>query len=277
MIEQSRGTTGMTARKAGSTLLTLTRIGFAAKGIVYLLIGILALKTAFREGGETTDKEGAIQHIASGPFGEFALAVVGVGLLAYAAWRFMSAFLDLEYAGDRPTGLAKRIGYFASGAVYTSAGWFALKLSMGNGAQGGGDGTATWTARLMNAPGGELLVSLAGAAVLITGIVQIRNGWKEKFREHLQTGAMRGDHKTWAVRAGKWGYIARGIVFITIGLFVISAAIRHDPSRARGLEGALDSLASQPFGQWLLAFVAAGLACYGAYCFVEARYRRLSI
>jgi uncharacterized membrane protein YidH (DUF202 family) len=268
----------MTVRKAGSALLTLTRIGFAAKGVVYLLIGVLALKTAFREGGETTDKEGAIEHIASGPFGEFALAIVGVGLLAYAAWRFLSAFMDLEHQGERPTGVAKRLGYFASGAIYTSAGWFALKLLTGNGGQGGSEqGAATWTARLMNAPAGELLVTVAGAVLVIFGIMQIRNGWKEKFREHLQDMAMRGDHKTWAVRAGKWGYIARGIVFVTIGLFVISAAIRHDPSRVRGLEGALDSLASQPYGQWLLAFVAAGLACYGAYCFVEARYRRLSI
>src|SRR5688572_29392890 len=114
----------MTVRKAGSALLTLTRIGFAAKGVVYLLIGVLALKTAFREGGETTDKEGAIEHIASGPFGEVALAIIGVGLLAYAAWRFLAAFLDLEHFGDRPTGIAKRLGYFASGAIYTSAGWF---------------------------------------------------------------------------------------------------------------------------------------------------------
>lgn len=267
----------MTVRRAaGGALLTFTRIGFACKGVVYMLIGILALKTAFREGGETTNKEGAIEHIAGQPFGEIALAIIGVGLLAYAAWRLMTAALDTEHKGDRPTGLAKRIAYVASGLLYASAGLFALKLLTGNGASKG-DGAATWTARLMDAPGGILLVSLVGLILVGYGAMQMRKGWTEKFRDHLQTGSMSSEPKQWAIRLGKWGYIARGIVIATIGLFVISAAMRHDPSRARGLEGALDALAAQPYGQWLLAFVAAGLACYGAFCFVEARYRRLSI
>jgi hypothetical protein len=266
----------MTARKAGSALLTFTRVGFASKGIVYLLIGLLALKTAFREGGETTDRDGAIQYIAGQPFGEVALVIIGVGLLAYAAWRILCGAMDLEHEGDRPTGLAKRLGYFASGALYASAGLFALKLLTGDGGRKG-NGAAHWTARLMDAPAGTLLVILAGVGIVIFGLIQIRNGWKEKFRKHLQAGAMSSEPKRWAVRAGKWGYVARGMVFSTIGVFLISAATRHDPSRARGLEGALDALAAQPYGQWLLAFVAAGLACYGVYCFVEARYRRLSV
>jgi hypothetical protein len=113
---------------------------------VYLLIGILALQAAFGRGGETTGKEGAIQQIAAQPFGEFALAVIGIGLLAYAAWRILCGVMDLEHEGDRPTGLAKRIGYFASGAVYASAGVFALRLLTGNGG-GGGNGAASMTAR----------------------------------------------------------------------------------------------------------------------------------
>ena len=267
----------MTAqRAAGGTLQKLTRVGFACKGVVYLMIGLLALKAAFQQGGETTGKEGAIGRIAQQPFGEFALAVVGVGLLAYAAWRLLCGAMDLEHEGDRPTGLAKRIGYVVSGALYASAGVFAFKLLTGNGG-GQGDGAATWTARLMNAPGGTVLVAIAGLIIAGAGIMQIRKGWKEEFRKHLQTGGMRGDHKQWAVRAGKWGYIARGVVFATIGSFVVTAAMRHDPSEARGIEGALDAMASQPYGQWLLAFVAAGLACYGAYCFVEARYRTIHI
>jgi hypothetical protein len=268
----------MTAPKtARSGLVRFTRIGFACKGVVYLLIGILALKAAFGRGGETTGKEGAIQQIAAQPFGEFALAVIGIGLLAYAAWRILCGVMDLEHEGDRPTGMAKRIGYFLSGAVYASAGIYALKLLTGNGSGSGGDGTASMTARLMDAPAGTLLVALAGAILIGVGIMQIRNGWTEKFRKHLRMGSMHGEQKQLALRAGKWGYIARGVVFCTMGLLVISAAVRHDPSRARGLEGSLDTLAQQPFGQWLLAFVAAGLICYGAYCFIEARYRQISV
>jgi hypothetical protein len=129
----------------------------------------------------------------------------------------------------------------------------------------------------MNAPGGTILVAIVGLIVAGAGIMQMRKGWKEDFRKHLQAGAMRSEPKQWAVRAGKWGYIARGVVFLTIGLFVVSAAMRHDPNRARGIEGALDALAAQPYGQWLLGLVAAGLVCYGAYCFVEARYRHLHV
>jgi hypothetical protein len=253
-----------------------TRIGFASKGVVYLLIGLLALKAAFGQGGETTDKQGVLQRIAGQPFGEIALTIIGLGLLAYALWRILCGVFDLEHEGDKPKGLAKRIGYFASGALYASAGILAFKLLTGNGG-GGGNGTATWTARLMNAPGGTILVAIVGAIVIGAGVMQIRKGWKEDFRKHLQTGSMRGEQKQWAVRAGKWGYIARGVVFATIGMIVIRAAMQHDPGQSRGIEGALDTLAAQPFGQWLLALVAAGLMAYGVYCFIEARYRRLSV
>jgi hypothetical protein len=184
--------------------------------------------------------------------------------------------MDLEHEGDKPTGLAKRIGYLVSGALYASAGVFAFKLQTHNGG-GQCDGAATWTARLMNAPGGTILVTIAGLIIAGAGIMQIPKSWKEDFRKHLQTGGMRSEPKQCAVRAGKWGYLGRGVVFSTIGLFVVSAAMRHDPSRARGIEGALDALAAQPYGQWVLAFVAAGLASYGAYCFIEARYRRLDV
>ena len=148
------------------------------------------------------------------------LTIVGVGLLAYAAWRLLCGAMDLEHEGDRPTGLAKRIGYVASGALYASAGMFALKLLTGNGGGSGDDGAATWTSRLMDAPGGTLLVVLAGLGIagggldadpqrMERGVPQAPAGW-----------AMRSEPKRWAVRLGKWGYIARGIVFSTIGLFV---------------------------------------------------------
>jgi hypothetical protein len=239
----------MTAQAtAGRTLQKLTRIGFACKGVVYLLIGLLALKAAFHQGGERTDRQGAMERIAAQPFGEYALVFLGVGLLAYAGWRLLCGVMDLEHEGDKPTGLAKRIGYLGSGALYASAGVFAFKLLTGNGG-GQSEGAANWTARLMNAPGGTILVVIAGLIIAGAGIMQIRKGWKEDFRKHLQTGGMSSEPKQWAVRADKWGYVVRGVVFSTIGLFVVSAAMRHDPSQARGIEGALDALAAQPYGQ----------------------------
>ncbi|HYO80786.1 MAG TPA: DUF1206 domain-containing protein [Bryobacteraceae bacterium] len=252
---------------------TLTRIGMACKGVVYLLIGVLALMTAFGEGGETTDSKGAVGRIAEQPFGEFALAVIGIGLLAYSLWRIMCAFLDVEHEGSGARGMGKRAFYLFSGIAYATTGLYALKLLTGNGASSG-DGTASMTAKLMNAPAGTLLVAILGAAILVGGIMQIREGLHEKFRKHLRSLPAGHD---WVIRAGKWGYVARGIVFGIIGVFVLQAALRHDPGRAQGLEGALDALARQPYGQILLALVAAGLVCYGAYSLVESRYRTVHV
>ena len=264
---------GAAAHKGG--LERLTRIGIACKGVVYLLVGVLALMAAFQNGGETTDKEGVIQRIASQPFGDFALAIIAVGLMAYALWRFVCCFMDTEREGSSAKGSAKRVFYAISGFVYASASIYAFRLLMGSGAQSGG-GSQTWSARLMRAPGGELILALIGVVVIVAGIYQIRGGLQEKFREHLGMGSGNAGNKHWVIRAGKWGYVARGIVFCTMGILVILAAMRSDAGQVKGLEGSLDALAAQPFGQWLLAFVAAGLVCYGLYSLVEARYRRVS-
>jgi hypothetical protein len=256
----------------GHTLERLTRIGFVAKGVVYLMVGTLALMAAFGNGGETTDNRGVLTRIASEPFGEFAVAVLGIGLLAYAAWRFFCAITDSENEGTGAKAIAKRVGYLASSVVHVSAGIFALRLLTSSGG-GGGNGAQSWSARLLSAPGGEVLLAAAGVALFVAGAAIARDGWKEKFVRHM--GALSGHE--WVRSAGKWGYIARGVVFGLMGSLVVTAALRHDPTQVRGLEGALDTLASQPFGQWLLAFVAAGLACYGLFCFVEARYRRVNV
>ena len=267
---------GFDSVRRSAALEVLTRVGFAAKGIVYLMVGVLALMAAFNEGGETTDKKGVMERIATQPFGEFALIVIGVGLFAYAAWRFLCCFVDVENEGSDGKGVGKRLLYLGSGLIYASAGMYAIRIVM-NSSRSGGDGAQAWTARLMDAPAGPWLVAIVGIGVVVGGIMQIRHGWQEKFRKHLRLGQMSGDHKHWAIRAGKWGYIARGVVFAVIGFFIMLAAIRHDPSRVRGSEGALDALAAQPYGQWLLAFVAAGLACYGVYSLIETKYRHVSL
>lgn len=258
----------------GGWLERFTRIGFLAKGVVYLLIGVLALMSAFSNGGETTGKQGAVRRIAEQPFGEFALAVIAVGLFAYAFWRVLCAFANVEGERHDYKGAAKRVGYFISAVVYGGLAMSAIRLLTGNGGEGG-DQTQPMTARLMGAPGGTLLVILAGLIVIAVGVNQIRNGVKEKFLKKLRTDQMSTTERTWARRAGHWGYAARGVVFGLMGVFLVFAGIRHNPGEARGLEGSLDTLATQPFGPWLLGAVALGLALYGAYCFVEARYRRI--
>src|SRR5688572_3842798 len=148
----------------------LTRIGFAAKGAVYSLTGILAFKLETGNGGETTDSKGVISRIAGQPFGEVAVAVIAVGLLAYAAWRFVCAFGDSDKDGSGAKGLAKRAGYFFSALFHASAGIFAFRLLTGNG--GGGGNAQGWIARVMDAPGGEFLLVLAGLGIVAHGALQ---------------------------------------------------------------------------------------------------------
>lgn len=263
---------GVNSVRRSETLEKLTRVGIACKGIVYLLIGVLALMAAFQQGGGTTDQRGALQRIAGQPFGEFLLIVMAVGLLAYAAWRFLSATLNTEGESRDGKGFAKRAGYFISGLIYSSVAIYAFNLATGNGG-GGGNQAQTWTAKLLDAPGGVLLVALAGVAIVVAGVMQIKHGMKEEFLQKLRLREMSASERDVAVRAGKWGYSARGVTFGVMGTLLVLAAIRHNPGEAKGLEGALDTLASQPFGQFILALVAAGLAGYGVYCMFEARYR----
>jgi hypothetical protein len=257
------------AARTGNWFEKLTRIGFASKGVVYVVLGLLAFMAATGNGGETASKQSVIERIARAPFGELMLIVIVVGLLAYAAWRFVAAFKDTDHKGSNSKGLGKRAAYVASGITYMALALTAVQILLG--ARGAsGDKTQSWTSRLLELPMGELLVGMLGILVIAVGIIQIRKGYLEKFRKHLQ-----GGETEWNVRAGKVGYIARGFIFCLIGLFLIVAAVEHDPSAAKGLEGTLDTLARQTYGSVLLALTGVGLAAYGAYMFVEAKYRRV--
>lgn len=274
------GSVGVNARDVyrgvgGSSWLDrLTRLGFLAKGIVYLLIGTLALLAAFQEGGETTDQTGIIHKIATKPFGEFLLFAIGIGLLAYAAWRFLCAFVDSENKGDGKEGMAKRAGYFGSGVIHASLAIAALKLAIGS-PSASGSSAQSWSAKVLDAPGGMFIMAALGVAIIIGGIEQFRHGMNRKFEKELRMDQMNAQERETVSKAGKWGYAARGITFVLSGAFVVFAAIQHDPSRVKGLEGALDMIASQPFGPILMALVAAGLVGYGVYCMFAAKYRKL--
>lgn len=265
---------GYRAVRRSGFLDPLTRVGFLSKGVVYVLLGALAVMVAMREGGETTDQRGAIQFIANKPFGEVALAIIATGLLAYAFWRLVCAVSDAEGKGSDAKGLGKRAGYLFSSITHAGVAIFAIKLLTGE-PTSRGDMAKAWTARFMEWPGGTLLIGLAGVAFIAAGAYQIWKGLSQKFKEKLQTSSMDATEKEWAIKAGMVGLSARGIVFGLAGVFLVFAAWKSDPSKAEGLEGVLDAVAAQPFGQWLLALLAAGLICYGLYCMVEAKYRRI--
>ncbi|MBW4682389.1 MAG: DUF1206 domain-containing protein [Microcoleus vaginatus WJT46-NPBG5] len=253
----------------------LARFGYAAKGIVYGIVGLLALQAAMGTGGQTTDTQGALETIVTQPFGKFLLSLVAIGLLSYAVWRFVEALKDPENKGTDAKGLASRAGSAVSGLIYTGLALSAVKIVLGSRSAGGDNSTADSTARLMAQPFGQWLVGTLGAITLGMGFYHFYKAYSAKFRKELKLSQMSNTQETWAIRVGRFGLAARGVVLSIAGIFLIQAARQSNPNEARGLSGALDTLAQQPYGPWLLGIVALGLMAYGIYMGVEARFRRI--
>jgi hypothetical protein len=256
----------------------LARLGHAAKGTVYFIVGLLAAQAAIGSGGKTTDSEGALSTIVTQPFGKFLLGIVTVGLIGYAIWRLVEAIFDPERS-PRDEGakrIGQRLGYAFSGVAYAGLAFTAIKLIIGSGGGGGGNATKDWTARFLSQPFGQWLVGLAGVVTVGVAIAYLYEAFKGKFRRHFKMQEMSPSERTWTMRLGRFGISARAIVFIVIGIFFIQAARLSDPNQAKGLGEALATLAQQPFGPWLLGAVAFGLIAYGIYSLFEARYRRIA-
>lgn len=267
------------ARASSPGIELLGRFGYAAKGAVYILIGTLAVQAALgQQGGQTTDQTGALTRIAEMPFGKVLLGLLVVGLLGYALWRVVQAAMDTEHKGTDAKGLLARTLYFGVGVIYFGLAMSAVKLLMGNGSSAGSsEKTQGWTAMLMEQPFGIWLVGLVGVAVFANGIAQLYKAWKSNLTEDLRLTDVGARHADLVTKIGRAGYSARGVAFMMIGGFLVGAAMNHNPSEAQGLDGILATLAAQPFGPYLLGAVAVGLAAYGVFALVEARYRRMVI
>ena len=249
------------------------RFGLATKGFSYLLVAVIAMKVAI-DGGRAEDREGALKALADEPFGWALLLMVAVGFAAYAAWRFVEAIFDRGGEGEDAKGLAKRAGDFAKGVLY--AGLAAVTFSVVAGASGGsGNEEDKATAVVLDWPAGRWLVGAAGAAVIGAGLFNAYRALSGSFRDKLRTELMSGVEEGWYTAFGVVGHLARAVVFALIGIFLVRAAWQYDPDEAVGLDGALQTLAGQPYGPVLLGAVAVGLAIYGLFCLVQARYREV--
>ncbi|NJL20612.1 MAG: DUF1206 domain-containing protein [Leptolyngbyaceae cyanobacterium SM1_3_5] len=253
----------------------LARFGYAAKGIVYGIVGVLAVQAAISAGGQTTDTQGALSTIARQPFGQILLALVAIGLIGYVLWRIVQAIYDPERKGKDAKGIAQRFGYLLNGTVYTGLALTALRLTVGASA-GSGNGQQDATAQLLAQPFGQWLVGLIGAGVIGIGFYQFYEAYKASFRKRLNLNQMSDAERTWATRIGRFGLAARGVVLALTGLFLIQAGRQSDPSEVQGLDGALQTLAQQPQGAWLLGLVALGLVAYGIHMLVQARYGKIN-
>ncbi len=268
---------GRTARQASASpwVERLARFGYGSKGIVYMIVGVLATQAAFGVGGKTTDTQGALETIARQPFGSLMLSLVAIGLLGYVLWCFVQAVMDTERKGRDIKGISQRLGFAGSGIAYAGLALAAVQIVLGSGSSGSGNTSQDWTARLLAQPFGQWLVAIIGAIVIGVGLSQLYQAYKAKFREKFKLAEMSYTERTWMTRLGRLGLSARGIVFSIIGIFLIQAALQANPNRVQGLDGALQELARQPFGPWILGIVAVGLVSYGIYMLAQARYRRI--
>jgi uncharacterized protein DUF1206 len=259
-----------------SGLKLLARSGYAARGAVSLLVGLLALLASFgRGGGGATGSKGALRELLLHPLGDVLLAAVALGLFGFALCRASQSLLDADGLGREPKAMAVRAGQAVSAVAHLGLRVFALSLLVGWGHGGGNEEQSArdWTRWLLARPFGEWLVGAAGLAVADAGFGMAYKAWTASFMRRLATGP---EQARWVVPLGRAGYAARGVVFIVIGAFLVVAAVQSDPSEARGLGGALQALRAQPFGRALFGLVALGLAAFGAFEFAEARYRRIA-
>lgn len=265
------------AHQASPSIQRLARMGYAAKGIVYLIIGGIAAQAAFTQAEQVEGSEGAMAAILGQPFGKVLLGLVALGLAGFVLWRVVQAATDPEHQGGGKKRAFARIGYAMSGVLYAGLTLEAVRMLRGSGG-GQGGGTAHWTAMVMEKPFGRIAVGLAGLGIVAYGIYQLIKAFKgddlDK-RLNLEGSAVATRRRVVAV--ARAGTAARGVVFGIIGWLVIKAALQYDAAEAQGLQGALVTLREAAYGRYLLGLVALGLIAYGITQLVKARYRVIRV
>jgi hypothetical protein len=266
------------AERGAGWYAVLARVGLVAKGLSFGIVGFLALKLALGDGGKTTSRQGALQSLAHHSYGKILLILLACGFAAYALWRFVQAFAERGDSDSAAKTWGKRAGYVGRGLIYAGLTFSAAKIVAGAGGGQSQNQKAHKTAALvLSWPGGKWLVGAAGLAIIAAGLWNLSRGITRSFEKKWRTGQMGPTARRWGGRAGVAGHLARAVVFSLIGIFVIKAAVDYNPRDAIGLDGALQKLAHASYGPYLLGLTAAGLICYALYCFVDARYRDVSV
>jgi amino acid transporter len=250
----------------------LARAGLAARGVLYILIGWVAILVAFGQtSGSHASQAGALHLLAGQPYGLVLLWLLGIGFAGYALWRFSEAAFGVAGEG---TGAGPRLKSVVRGLVYAFFAYLTFEIiagTAGNSAKKQQD----LTAKVMHHPGGQLLVGIVGAVIVIIGVALVIEGLRRKFLKNLRTSQMSPRARRVVERLGMIGTAARGVVFALAGVLVIDAAATYKPAKAGGIDKALLTLRDQPFGQVLLILAALGLIIFGIYGLCEARWRKV--
>ncbi|MFE2571753.1 DUF1206 domain-containing protein [Streptomyces mirabilis] len=266
------------ARRAANSraVAAAARAGFVARGVIYVLIGVLSLRIAFSGGGKQADRGGAIAEIAQKPFGTVLLWLLGAALAGMAVWRLSeAAFGQAGPDGEKPDKRAMAAGRFV---FYGFVSYSVLSYAAGDKGSGSGSSdknSQDVTAKALDWPGGQWIVGIAGTAVAAAGVWIAVRAVMRKFEKHLKMSEISQKTRKVVDFFGVFGGTARGIVFATAGGFAIAAAVQHKPGKAKGMDNTLRTFAGTPAGPWLLALIAIGLMAFGVFSWANARWRKV--
>jgi Domain of Unknown Function (DUF1206) len=262
-----------TARRASNSPVAhfLARAGLTARGIIYILVGWVAVLVALGHSSREADQQGALQLLAGKPYGLVSLWLLGIGFAAYALWRLSEAAFGVT--GERP-GAGPRLKSLARAIIYAGLSYLTFTVIAGTArSQSGRQQDITATA--MQHTTGRVLVGLVGLVVVACGILLVVEGARKKFMKNLKTARMTARLRRAVELLGMTGTIARGLVFALAGVLVIDAAVTHRASESGGIDKALQTLRDQPFGEFLMMLAALGLLVFGVYGLCEARWRKV--
>jgi hypothetical protein len=266
--------TRRTARRSstGSAMTWLARAGLAARGVMYVLVGIIAIQIAVEGSQQQADRVGAVRLVAKTPLGTLLLWLLVIGFAGMTLWRLSEAIWGSNEAGGRKTG--HRLACLARAVFYAVVTYGILKYALGIGQPSSSDQQSQdLTATALKHSGGQLIVAVVGIVVAAAGLYMMYKAYKRQFLKHLRLGSASPATRKTVTRLGQIGGIARGIVFATVGVFLVVAALDANPAQAKGIDSALRALAHTPLGPWLLVVVALGLMTFGVYSWCEARWR----
>ncbi|MGW7044717.1 DUF1206 domain-containing protein [Streptomyces avermitilis] len=264
------------ARRAatGSMREGAAKAGLVARGVIYVLVGVLALRIAFGGSGHQADRTGALQEISSKPFGAVLLWALGVGLVGMALWRLSEALFGA--AGQDGGKASKRLLSAGRCAFYVFVAYSVLSFAAGSGGGGSSDDQSKdVTAKALQWPGGQWIVGVAGIAAAVAGVWIGVRAVLRKYHKHLKLGEMSRRTRQLVDISGVAGGVARGLVFAAAGAFAVRAAVDYEPDKAKGMDDTLRSFTETPMGPWLLACVAVGLVLFGLFSFALARWRKV--
>ncbi|MEV4869365.1 DUF1206 domain-containing protein [Streptomyces syringium] len=268
---------GSEARAAhGTGVAAAARAGLAARGVLYLLIAALALRIALLDGSEQADRGGAVQELAEQPFGRVLVWAVGIGLIGMALWRLSETVFGS--AGPQGGKAGKRLLSAVRFVFYSAVAGSVIAFAAGERSSGAGstdEQSRDATARVLDWPGGQVLVAAVGAGVAVAGVWITVRAATRAYRRHLKTARMSPATRRTVDVLGVGGGVSRGLVFAAAGGFAVRAAVTYDPEHAKGLDDTLRTFADTPAGPWLLAVVAVGLALFGLFSLALVRWRDL--